>query len=149
MKYLQSKSVFEHLKIWEEFNDSVDIIVKNVKEILFDFSDDDNEVSVRSDFQKSEGGYRSENRSPLQNLTTIIVTIRNKTKQLDSETFIRLFTYMKESEYKCFYIFCPDSDSEKIYIDERINIVDSINFVIDEINECRNLEMRFLQVLTD
>jgi hypothetical protein len=149
MKYLQSKSVFEHLKIWEEFNDSVDIIVKNVKEILFDFSDDDNEVSVRSDFQKSESGYRSENRSRLQNLTTITVTIRNKTKQLDSETFIRLFTYMKESEYKCFYIFCPDSASGKIYIDERINIVDSINFVIDEINECRNLEMRFLQVLTD
>ena len=146
MKYLQSKSVFEHLKEGG-FEDSVDIIVKNVKEILFDFSDDDNEVSVRSDFQKSESGYRSENR--LQNLTTITVTIRNKTKQLDSETFIRLFTYMKESEYKCFYIFCPDSDSEKIYIDERINIVDSINFVIDEINECRNLEMRFLQVLTD
>jgi hypothetical protein len=121
--------------------------VKNVKEILFDFSDDDNEVSVSSKYSVSplwSGG-----RSRLQNLTTITVTIRNKTKQLDSETFIRLFTYMKESEYKCFYIFCPDSDSEKIYIDERINIVDSINFVIDEINECRNLEMRFLQVLTD
>jgi len=147
MKYLQSKSVFEHLKICEEFDDSVDIIVKNVKEILFDFSDDDNEVSVSSKY--SESPLWSGGRSRLQNLTTITVTIRNKTKQLDSETFIRLFTYMKESEYKCFYIFCPDSDSEKIYIDERINIVDSINFVIDEINECRNLEMRFLQVLTD
>lgn len=110
----------KHLKIYEEF-DSVDEIVNNVKEILFDFSDDGNDVTVSNE--------------PYLSITVII---KNKTNRLDADTFIRLFTYMKEFNYTCFNIF---TNNWKIPIGD--NIVDSFNQYIEEINECRHLQMIF------
>jgi hypothetical protein len=110
----------KHLKIYEEF-DSVDEIVNNAKEILFDFSDDGNDVTVSNE--------------PYLSITVII---KNKTSRLDADTFIRLFTYMKEFNYTCFNIF---TNNWKIPIGD--NIVDSFNQYIEEINECRHLQMIF------
>lgn len=110
----------KHLKIYEEF-DSVDEIVNNVKEILFDFSDDGNDVTVSNE--------------PYLSITVII---KNKTSRLDADTFIRLFTYLKEFNYTCFNIF---TNNWKIPIGD--NIVDSFNQYIEEINECRHLQMIF------
>lgn len=110
----------KHLKIYEEF-DSVDEIVNNAKEILFDFSDDGNDVTVSNE--------------PYLSITVII---KNKTSRLDADTFIRLFTYLKEFNYTCFNIF---TNNWKIPIGD--NIVDSFNQYIEEINECRHLQMIF------
>ena len=110
----------KHLKIYEEF-DSVDEIVNNAKEILFDFSDDGNDVTVSNE--------------PYLSITVII---KNKTHRLDADTFIRLFTYLKEFNYTCFNIF---TNNWKIPIGD--NIVDSFNQYIEEINECRHLQMIF------
>jgi hypothetical protein len=110
----------KHLKIYEEF-DSVDEIVNNAKEILFDFSDDGNDVTVSNE--------------PYLSITVII---KNKTHRLDADTFIRLFTYLKEFNYTCFNIF---TDNWKIPIGD--NIVDCFNQYIEEINECRHLQMIF------
>jgi hypothetical protein len=110
----------KHLKIYEEF-DSVDEIVNNAKEILFDFSDDGNDVTVSNE--------------PYLSITVII---KNKTSRLDADTFIRLFTYMREFNYTCFNIF---TNNWKIPIGD--NIVDSFNQYIEEINECRHLQMIF------
>ena len=110
----------KHLKIYEEF-DSVDEIVNNAKEILFDFSDDGNDVTVSNE--------------PYLSITVII---KNKNSRLDADTFIRLFTYLKEFNYTCFNIF---TNNWKIPIGD--NIVDSFNQYIEEINECRHLQMIF------
>lgn len=113
----------KYLKLFENFNndDSVDEIVNNTKEILFDFSDDGNDVTVSNE--------------PYLSITVII---KNKTHRLDADTFIRLFTYLKEFNYTCFNIF---TNNWKIPIGD--NIFDSFNQYIEEINECRHLQMIF------
>ena len=101
----------------------------DIRDILIDFSDRGNEVRVDWVDSKYKHG--------------IVVVIKNKTEDLDSETFIRLLTYLKELEFQCRYIFCEDyGSSDKIYILQSAKDF-GLGKNIEAINSWRALELVF------
>lgn len=101
----------------------------DIRDILIDFSDKGNEVRVDWVDSKYKHG--------------IVVVIKNKTEDLDSETFIRLLTYLKELGFQCRYIFCEDyGSSDKIYIAQSARDF-GLEKNIEAINSWRALELVF------
>jgi hypothetical protein len=104
-------------------------ILDDVKDILLDFQDVGNEVRV--DWVDSR--YKSE----------LVVIIRNRKENLLGDTFIRLFTYMRDSGFQCNYIFCQDSGgSDKIWITQGVSDF-GMSYDIQSINSWPNLELVF------
>lgn len=117
------------IKRWNVFfNESENFdILDDVKDILLDFQDVGNEV--KADWIR----YKSE----------LVVIIRNRKENLQAETFIRLFSYMRDSGFQCNYIFCQDTGgSDKIYIIQESNDF-GMSYDIQSINSWPNLELVF------
>lgn len=130
------------MKYLKSFKESVDSnIIQDVKEILLEFSDSGNDIKV--DWVDSR--YKDE----------VVVIIKNNTQELDVDTFVRLFSYMKGLDFKCNYINCgyPVNEkqfdaSDKIYISQQDK---DFNFYsdsttkegIDQVNSWKALELVF------
>ena len=95
MKHLKTYKLFEELKD--------DSILQDTKDILLEWSDEGNQIKI--DWVDSR--YKDE----------VVIIIKNENGNLDVDTFIRLFNYMKEVGYTCNYITCHNKDEmDKIYI---------------------------------
>lgn len=123
----------KYLKLFEELIDNS--LLHDVREILLDFSDTGNEACV--DWVDSR--YKDE----------VVIVLKNKNVNLDVDTLIRLFTYMKDLGFQCNYIFCQHpvntnqfDTSDKIYILQHAKDF-NLNMDIDSINSWRVLELVF------
>ena len=118
------------MKYLKSFNEAVnnDTLI-DIRDILIDFSDKGNEVIVDWVDSKYKHG--------------IVVVIKNKTEDLDSETFIRLLTYLKELGFQCHYIYGEDyGSSDKIHIEQSSRDF-GLRKNIEAINSWRALELVF------
>ncbi len=100
----------KYLKLFEELGDSS--ILHDIREILLDFTDIGNEAYV--DWVDSR--YKDE----------VVIVLKNKGANLEVDTLIRLFNYMKDLQFTCEYIFCQYpvnmnqfEASDKIYITQQ------------------------------
>ena len=100
----------KYLKLFEELGDSS--ILHDIREILLDFTDMGNEAYV--DWVDSR--YKDE----------VVIVLKNKGANLEVDTLIRLFNYMKDLQFICDYIFCQYpvnmnqfEASDKIYITQQ------------------------------
>ncbi len=100
----------KYLKLFEELGDVS--ILHDIREILLDFTDIGNEVDV--DWVDSK--YKDE----------VVIVLKNKGANLEVDTLIRLFNYMKDLQFTCEYIFCQYpvnmnqfEASDKIYITQQ------------------------------
>jgi len=121
MKHLKTYKLFEELKD--------DTILQDTKDILLEWSDEGNQIKI--DWVDSR--YKDE----------VVIIIKNETGNLDVDTFIRLFNYMKERGYICNYITCHNKDEmDKIYI---LQYAKDFNLPmdIDTINYYLGLELVF------
>ncbi len=100
----------KYLKLFEELGDSS--ILHDIREILLDFTDIGNEAYV--DWVDSR--YKDE----------VVIVLKNKGANLEVDTLIRLFNYMKDLHFSCEYISCQYpvnmnqfEASDKIYITQQ------------------------------
>ena len=121
MKHLKTYKLFEELKD--------DTILQDTKDILLEWSDEGNQIKI--DWVDSR--YKDE----------VVIIIKNETGNLDVDTFIRLFNYMKEKRYICNYITCHNKDEmDKIYIIQHAKDF-NLHMDIDSINYYLGLELVF------
>ena len=122
----------KYLKLYEELSSD---ILQDVKDILLEWNDSGDEI--RLDWVDSR--YKRD----------VIITIKNRKSQLDSDTFIRLFSYMKENKFECNYISChrfwPISE-DKIYVNKH-NPDFGFDKNIESINSWSYLEIVFHRVI--
>ena len=100
------------MKYLKSFNESIDSILHDTREILLDFTDMGNESYV----DWVDPRYKDE----------VVIVLKNKNVNLEVDTLIRLFNYMKDLQFTCEYIFCQYpvnmnqfEASDKIYITQQ------------------------------
>ncbi len=123
----------KYLKLFEELGDVS--ILHDIREILLDFTDIGNEVDV--DWVDSK--YKDE----------VVIVLKNKGANLEVDTLIRLFNYMKDLQFTCEYIFCQYpvnvnqfDASDKIYILQSAKDF-NLHMDIESINSWHVLELVF------
>ena len=123
----------KYLKLFEELVDNN--LLHDVREILLDFTDIGNEAHV----DWVDPRYKDE----------VVIVLKNKNVNLDVDTLIRLFTYMKDLGFQCDYIFCQYpvntnqfDASDKIYILQYSKDF-NLHMDIDSINSWLVLELVF------
>ncbi len=111
-----------------ESNDDIDVI-SDISDILLEWSDSGNGVKV--DWVDSR--YKRE----------LVIILNNRLGNLDLDTFLRLFNYMKDLGYKCNWIYCEDSGgSDKVYILQYATDF-GLGMEINNLNSWKHLQLVF------
>ncbi len=123
------------MKYLKSFNESIDSILHDTREILLDFTDMGNESYV----DWVDPRYKDE----------VVIVLKNKNVNLEVDTLIRLFNYMKDLKFICDYIFCQYpvnmnqfEASDKIYIIQSAKDF-NLHMDIESINSWHVLELVF------
>lgn len=134
------------MKYLKLFNERIDnSVLQDTREILLDFTDSGNEAYV--DWVDSR--YKDE----------IVIVLKNKNVNLDVDTLVRLFTYMKNLGFQCNYIFCQHPvnvnqfDEYRTRASDKIYILQSakdfnLHMDIKSINSWNVLELVFHKMKT-
>jgi len=140
----------KYLKLFEELKD--ESILQDAKDILLEFSDMGNVVKVDwcDSRYEDEVVITGNLISWVKSLTSaaILIFIKNETGNLDVDTFIRLFSYMKERGFICNIVRC--GKARKAGCDELYNLYIlqhakdfNLDKEIDVINSYLGLELVF------